>query len=77
MVCNLSNLVKQIRKCFPERELRHCFPRYTVKFAKKTIYITKFMFAGYCTANSDCTTTDELCLNVGTETAACKRKLCY
>ena len=37
------------------------------------------MFAGRCAVNSDCTEPNELCLNAGTETAACKRKLslCY
>ena len=54
----------------------YSFPRYIVHFSKR-IYYNDFMFAGRCTGNSDCTGTDKFCLNVGTETAACKRKLSY
>ena len=38
---------------------------------KNIMYNKYFIIADRCVAHSECTETDEVCLNIGTETAAC------
>ena len=44
---------------------------YVVYIVNYIMYNNDFIYAGRCTSHFDCAGTDEVCLNIGTETAAC------